>query len=133
MKVKFEMLHDILSRYLDSIEAVVREIDDAYIERYEEEILAFNRINLRIRVRFKSGYLFELNEAAIVEADQFKRLNYRYHFQDSQNNLVFRYDNTPHFPDLESFPHHKHLSNNVISSEEPSAIMAIEEAIRLSE
>ena len=60
------MLHDILSRYLESIEAVVREINDAYIERYEEEILACNRINLRIRVRFKSGYLFELNEAAIV-------------------------------------------------------------------
>jgi hypothetical protein len=127
------MLHDILSSYLESIEAVIRNLKNAYVERYEEEILAFNRINLRIRVRFKTGYLFELNEAAIVEADQFKRLNYRYHFQDSQNNLVFRYDSTPHFPDLESFPHHKHLSNTVISSEELSAIMAIEEATRLSE
>ena len=132
LKVKFEMLHDILSLYLESIEALIKNLRDAYVERYEEEILAFNRINLRIRVRFKTGYLFELNEAAIVVADQFKRLNYRYHFQDSQNNLVFRYDNTPHFPDLESFPHHKHLSNKVISSEEPSAIMAIEEAIRLA-
>jgi hypothetical protein len=69
------MLHDILSRYLESIETVVREINNAYIERYEEEILAFNRINLRIRVRFKSGYLFELNEAAIVEIEQFRRFN----------------------------------------------------------
>jgi hypothetical protein len=127
------MLHDILSSYLESIEAVIRNLKNAYVECYEEEILAFNRITLRIRVRFKTGYLFELNEAAIVEADQFKRLNYRYHFQDSQNNLVFRYDNTPHFPDLESFPHHKHLSNTVISSEELSAIMAIEEATLLSE
>jgi len=127
------MLHDILSLYLDSIEAAVRNLKNAYIERYEEEILGFNRIKLRIRIRFKTGYLFELNEAAIVKADQFKRLNYRYHFQGSQNNLVFRYDNTPHFPDLETFPHHKHLSNNVISSEEPSAITAIEEAKRLAE
>jgi hypothetical protein len=94
------MLHDILSLYLENIEAVVKNLKDAYVERYEEEILAFNRINLQIRVRFKTGYLFELNEAAIVTADQFKQLNYRYHFQDSQNNLVFRYDNTPHFPDL---------------------------------
>jgi len=126
------MLHDILSRYLESIEAVVREINDAYIERYEEEILAFDRINLRIRVRFKSGYLFELNEAAIVEVDQFRRLNYRYHFQDNQNNLIFRYDNTPHFPDIVSFPHHKHLSNDVVSSDEPSVIRVIEEAIQLA-
>ena len=125
------MLHDILSLYLESIEALVRNLKNAYVERYEEEILAFNRINLRIRIRLKTGYLFELNEAAIVEAGKFKKLSYRYHFQDSQNNLVFRYDNTPHFPDLESFPHHKHLSNSVISSEEPSPIIAIEEAIRL--
>jgi len=83
------MLHDILSSYLESIEAVIRNLKNAYVERYEEEILAFNRINLRIRVRFKTGNLFELNESAIVEADQFKRLNYRYHFQDSQNNLFF--------------------------------------------
>ena len=126
------MLHDILSRYLESIEAVVREINDAYVERYEEEIIASNRINLRIRVRFKSGYLFELNEAAIVEVDQFKRLNYRYHFQDNQNNLIFRYDNTPHFPDIESFPHHKHLCNGVASSDEPSVIRVIEEAVKLA-
>nr|WP_253881088.1 MULTISPECIES: DUF6516 family protein [Microcystis] len=37
-------------------------------------------------------------------------LDYRYHFQDEQNNLVFRYDSTPHFPNLSTFPHHKHLS-----------------------
>jgi len=76
--------------------------------------------------------LFELNEAAIVRNDQFKRLNYRYHFQDSQNNLIFRYDNTPHFPDIESFPHHKHLTNDVVSSDEPSVVMVIEEAIQLA-
>ncbi len=126
------MLHDILSRYLENIEAVVKRLEGAYVERYEEEILASNRISVRIRIRFITGYLFELNEAAIVEANQFRRLNYRYHFQDRQNNLVFRYDNTPHFPDLESFPHHKHLRNNVVSSEEPSVIKVIEEAVLLA-
>ena len=45
------MLHDILSRYLESIEAVVRNLKDAYVERYEEEILAFNRINLRKKLK----------------------------------------------------------------------------------
>jgi len=49
------MLHDILSSYLESIEAVIRNLKNAYVERYEEEILAFNRINLRIRVLLKPG------------------------------------------------------------------------------
>ena len=127
------MLRDLLAHYLEAIEAEIGKLEDAYVERYEEEILATNRINLRIRVRFKTGYLFEINEAAIVEADQLRRLNYRYHFQDSQNNLVFRYDNTPHFPDLENFPHHKHLSNSIVSSEEPSVVRVIEEAVKLAQ
>jgi hypothetical protein len=127
------MLHDLLYHYFEEIEAEIKKLEDVYVERYEEEILSSNRINLRIRVRFKTGDLFELNEAVIVEADQLERLNYRYHFQDRQNNLIFRYDNTPHFPDLENFPHHKHLSDNIISSQEPSVLEVIEEVVKLTQ
>jgi hypothetical protein len=126
------MLHDLLYHYFEEIEAEIKKLEDVYVERYEEEILSSNRINLRIRVRFKTGDLFELNEAVIVEADQLERLNYRYHFQDKQNNLIFRYDNTPHFPDLENFPHHKHLSDNIISSQEPSVLEVIGEVVKLT-
>jgi hypothetical protein len=100
---------DVLSQYLGNVEAAVRQLVDVYIEHYEEEILGAKRANLRIRVRFSSGHLLELNEAFFVERKRIKHLGYRYHFQDTQNNLVFRYDNTPHFPGLENFPHHKRL------------------------
>jgi hypothetical protein len=40
------MLLDPLRDYLDEIEAVVRDLPGAYAERYEEEILAANRVNL---------------------------------------------------------------------------------------
>jgi len=127
------MLHDLLLQYLGNVEVAIRKLEDAYVERYEEEILTSNRINLRIRVRFKTGYLFEVSEAAIVESDKIRRLNYRYHFQDRQNNLVFRYDNTPHFPDIESFPHHKHLSHKVVASKELPLTEIIEEARLLAQ
>ena len=127
------MLHDLLYHYLEEIEVEIKKLKNAYVERYEEEILSSNRINLRIRVRFKSGDLFELNEAVIVEDDQLERFNYRYHFQDRQNNLIFRYDNTPHFSDLENFPHHKHLSDNIISPQEPSVLEVIEEVVKLTQ
>ncbi len=60
------MLLDLLSQYLGDVAIDVRKLEDAKIERYEEDILAANRANLRIRIRFLSGYLLELNEAAIV-------------------------------------------------------------------
>ena len=127
------MLLDFLSRYLRDVEGEVRRLKDAYVERYEEEILAVNRVNLRVRVRFSSGYMLELNEAVIVEKGQFMHLGYRYHFQDKQNNLVFRYDNTPHFPGLEGFPHHKHLPDKVSGAEEPSILNVIQEARQLAQ
>jgi len=94
------MSPDLLSQYLGNVETVVRKLEDAYVEYYEEEILTANRANLRIRVRY---------------------------------NLVFRYDNTPHFPGLEGFPHHKHLSDKVTGTEEPSILKVIEEAKLLAQ
>ena len=126
------MLHDILSQYLGDIEDSIRRLENANVERYEEEVLTSSRANLRIRVRFLSGHLLEVNEAIVLEADQIKHLGYRYHFQDQHNNLIFRYDNTPHFPDLKSFPHHKHLSNKVEESGMPFILNVIEEAKNLA-
>ena len=107
---------------------MAQNLDDVYIERYEEEILAADRVNLRIRIRFANGHLLELNEAVIVEGGIVRHLGYRYHFQNRENGLVFRYDNTPHYPDFESAPHHKHLNNEVISSEKPSIKSVVLEA-----
>ena len=127
------MLLDFLSQYLGNIEAAVRKLEDIYVERYEEEIVAASRVNLRVRVRFQSGHLLELNEAVVGEAGHISHMGYRYHFQDAQNNLVFRYDNTPHFPGLETFPHHKHLPAEVAVVEQPSILKVIEEAKLLAQ
>ncbi len=122
------MLLDLLSEHLSAIEVIVRKLEGVYVERYEEEIIADNRVNLRIRIRFKSGYLLELNEAIIAEEATFIRLYYRYHFQDEKNNLVFRYDNAPHFPGFVNFPHHKHLPDEVTDALKSSIFKVIEEA-----
>ena len=121
------MLHDLLLRYLEEVEYCLRRLEDAYVERYQEEILTPCRANLRIRVRFPAGDLPEWNEAVVVELEMLMHLSYRYHFQNKENRLIFRYDNTPHFPELDSFPHHKHVENDVNSCEKPSIAEIVEE------
>ena len=37
-----------------------------------------------------------------------ERYMYVYQYQSSTGVFIFRYDNTPHFPDLPTFPHHRH-------------------------
>ena len=119
--------HDSLEYYFAEIEAAVARLP-AYTENYIEEVLAADRANLRIRLRFESGCLLEINEAVIVESGLLKTLGYRYHFQNADSELMFRYDNTPHFPSLPSFPHHKHLRDAIIASSKPDLRDVLQEA-----
>ncbi len=125
------MLPDVLTNYLDRIEQAIQQYSNTYAEYYEEEILNPTRTNLRIRLRFHQVYLLEINEAIIITDNQLEFLDYRYHFQGEKNQLIFRYDSTPHFPDLANFPHHKHLPNNVISSKKPEIIQVLQEVAEI--
>lgn len=119
-------LHKLLEQYLDDIETVVAKMT-VYAEQYQEEVLTDSRINLRLRLRFENGYLLAVNEAVVVEGNQLSCLGYRYHFQDEKNILIFRYDDTPHFPEIDTFPHHKHYFDDVLSSQKPTVIDVINE------
>nr|WP_277877409.1 DUF6516 family protein [Aulosira sp. FACHB-615] len=82
-------------------------------------------------MRFNQTHLLEINEALLITGNQLEFLDYRYHFQDERSCLVFRYDNTPHFPNLSTFPHHKHLPDDVISSDKPEITQVLKEATEL--
>jgi hypothetical protein len=124
------MLHDKLKDYLNAIELAILQTSDVYVERYVEEILTSERINLRIRLRAENGHLLEIHEAVVFAEGELVHLDYRYHCQDEKARLRFRYDSTPHFPSLPSFPHHKHLSDGlVIATDRPSIEQVIQEAI----
>ncbi|BBD63199.1 hypothetical protein NIES2109_60490 (plasmid) [Nostoc sp. HK-01] len=125
------MLPNILSDYLNQVEQAIVQCQNVYVERYEEEILTSQRANLRIRLRFNQTHLLEINEALLIIGNQLEFLDYRYHFQDERSCLVFRYDNTPHFPNLSTFPHHKHLPDDVISSAKPEITQVLKEATEL--
>jgi len=49
-----------------------------------------------------------------------EKYKYSYHYEDSHGEMIFRYDMAPHFKDIETYPHHKHESDRVIASAEPS-------------
>jgi hypothetical protein len=38
---------------------------------------------------------------------------------DSANQMIFRYDNAPHHPEIATFPHHKHLPRGLSESDAP--------------
>ena len=126
------LLNPALEKYLADLGLAIHGLIDAYIERYEEEVITSDRINVRIRIRMANESLLEINEAVVADNNHIRHLGYRYHLQDGKNNLIFRYDNTPHFPELSSYPHHKHLPDKVHVSEEPDILDVINEAWSLA-
>ena len=114
--------------YFDQVDQILEAYPDVYVENYNATILSSERANLKLRLRFYFQYLLSISEALIVVDEQITAIDYRYHFQDGQNNLIFRYDNTPHFPNLSSFPHHKHLVDRVIACDQPNIAVVIQDA-----
>ena len=71
-----------------------------------------------------------------AESEAPDRFMYAYHYQRADGTMVFRYDNSDHFPDLANAPHHKHYSDamSVIPTQAPdlaTVIREIEELVSL--
>src|SRR5215510_15012883 len=62
---------------------------------------------IRGSIYFLDGSVLHLREFVNVQHG-IERYMYAYHYQRSDGTFVFRYDNTPHFSALPTFPHHKH-------------------------
>ncbi len=116
------MLNNYLHRLYDTIHS------RRYIE--VEEFVSDSRSNRRGSVtgllKFYDGSLLDFGEVLIVRNRQIVKLRYRYHYQKNSGEVIFRYDNAPHYPGISTFPHHKHVGSAV----EPTQLPDLNEVIR---
>lgn len=78
------------------------------------------------RLRFYDGSLLDFDEVILLRDGQLVKLRYAYHYQDESGEVIFRYDNSPHFPDIVTYPHHKHVGSTV----EPAQVPDLSEVLR---
>jgi Family of unknown function (DUF6516) len=87
------------------------------IEKYDALIASWKIIeydqdgpNLRIKAEFHfmDGSRFFVRQVVLNEF-MFK---YAYHWQDKDGQLRSRWDNAPHWPDIPTHPHHKHVMSD---------------------
>jgi hypothetical protein len=71
---------------------------------------------LRLILYLKDGTNLRVTEQ--WQGELLKR--YSYYWLTSENELKIGWDNAPHHTEMDSFPHHKHVShqNNIVSSDE---------------
>ncbi len=113
----------------------IRRIIDGYRDVIVDmELEVFEATPLEGLIRGKlvfidGSHLNFLEYVRLVEGKPIK-LRYRYHYSNAEGRPAFRYDNAPHHPEVETHPHHKHLSNGrVEAASEPTLKAVLEETI----
>ena len=80
-------------------------------------------------VRFSDGSRLRLG-IIVDQLDGFPfRRFYSFHYMDSRDTTIFRYDNSRHHRDLPHFPHHKHegVDGRIIGCPQPGVSMIRDE------
>ena len=78
------------------------------------------------RLKFHDGSLLDFDEVILLRREQLVKLRYAYHYQNEAGELIFRYDNAPHYPNIVTYPHHKHVGFVV----EPTQVPDLSEILR---
>ncbi len=63
---------------------------------------------IRCRIFFWDNSFLDIYEVVSTELGYPVRINYAYTYIRN-NQLIFRYDNAPHHPEIATHPHHKHI------------------------
>jgi hypothetical protein len=111
-------LHRYLSRLHDTILSR-QELQIEELEILDRSDRPGQTSEFYARFRFLDASQLQVVEKLVVERFTILKVRYAYHYQRANGELVFRYDNVPHYPDIKTFPHHKHIGETVISSRPP--------------
>lgn len=98
-------LHDILTRFAEIIRTY---------EVVQYEVVGLHS-RLKLHISFVDGTELHVRDI-ILEGQQRK---YAFHWQEASGRLIVRWDNAAHWPDITTYPHHKHVgeAGHVVSSD----------------
>ncbi|MBN2090455.1 hypothetical protein JW964_12650 [candidate division KSB1 bacterium] len=90
------------------IEAVIRcDFVKSYdiLDFIEEEAIEF----LRLKVEFNDNSLLHIRESLALGKSK-----YSYHWQKANGDLIIRWDNAPHHPEIKTHPFHLHDRDKIL-------------------
>lgn len=82
---------------------------------------------LNIQAQFIDGSILYARQ--YVETD---RRKYSFHWQKTTGDLILRWDNAPHFPNLATYPHHKHVGETSVETSHDISLEDVLKYIKLN-
>ncbi|MDF5739085.1 DUF6516 family protein [Nostoc sp. S13] len=112
----------LIEDYFQQIQLLIESSEIVKLFHVETEKRGMYEGFIRAKLEFKDNSLLHLREFVYVEISLDRKM-YSYQYMNSENNLIFRYDNTEHNRklNLTTFPHHKHdgSEDNIVKSDAP--------------
>jgi len=115
-----------LNRYLHRLYDTIISRGYVEIERLDFDELPGRQGIIEGRLKFHDGSLLEFDEVIIFRNDQIVKMRYAYHYQNEAGEVIFRYDNAPHYRNILTYPHHKHVGSDV----EPAQVPDLSDVLR---
>jgi hypothetical protein len=88
-------------------------------------------VDANLGIGFIQGRLSFIDGSSLTFSEQLptRRGKYRLHHMDARQQLITRWDSAPHYPELPSFPYHKHTPNGVEASEPVTLLEILNEVV----
>jgi len=116
----------LLNTYQNNLVSIIQKyVDNGYIMSFNFSVdTRSNYIGfIQDSLEFLQGSQLFFREYVDLQ-ESIEKLSYSFHYQDQYNNLIFRYDNAKHKPNL-GYSEHKHIRDKIM----PSKIPEIEQVI----
>ncbi len=123
-----------LHRYLGRLQNTLlsrQEIQIEVMEIFDRSDSPGQTSEFYAELHFPNRSRLSVVEKLIAERFTITKARYTYHYQRADGTLIFRYDNVPHYPELKTFPHHKHVDDSVVAAQSPDLSEVLREIDRI--
>jgi len=110
----------LIENYLRRVADVFMSAGVVSLEELTIEDIENNQGRLGVTMRFPGDRRLSVRVQASVQDDRPDPRGYSIHFMDGDDNTIFRYDNSRHFPGAGDSPHHKHEGERVFICPQPT-------------
>lgn len=110
-----------IRRFVDNVEKIIASSSIILSSNIQKHFgPAGETVYIKGHLLFIDSSIMEIAIFAIESRNVLSIDKYRFHYMGSNEQMLFRYDNAPHYPKIASHPHHKHTPDKIIQTIVPS-------------
>lgn len=128
--IRSSFSHPVIKAFIENIDKLISSSSIVLSSNIQKHFSPDGKtLYLRGSLLFLDSSVLEIAIFTIETHHDLTIEKYRFHYMNPHGQILFRYDNSPHHPEITSHPHHKHVPYHVIPSREPSLKDVLDEII----